>query len=67
MDPNEILRELRRWAKAMSTGNHAGPTPSLREMSMADLFESLDEWLTKGGFMPDAWDTAYSSKEAKEW
>jgi hypothetical protein len=43
MDPNETLRKLREWVK--------DPT----KQPGAELFEALDEWLTRGGFPPDDW------------
>lgn len=43
MDPNETLRLLRKMAS--DTGGGFG-----------EAFEDLDEWLTKGGALPTAWD-----------
>lgn len=42
MDPNEALRLLRKYAS--DTGGEFG-----------EQFEALDEWLSKGGFLPAAW------------
>jgi hypothetical protein len=45
MDPNVALQQLR---AAMRNG----------EADLAhDLFEELDEWLSRGGFLPAAWNT----------
>lgn len=47
MDPNETLERLRRYA-ADDTGEDwldFGP----------ELFQALDSWLSKGGFLPDDW------------
>jgi hypothetical protein len=42
MDPNEALRLLRKYAS---------DTPG----ALGEQFEALDEWLSKGGFLPTAW------------
>lgn len=42
MDPNEALKRLRKYAS--DTGGE-----------FAETFEALDEWLSKGGFLPAAW------------
>lgn len=42
MDPNETLRLMRLAVK-----------DDLDQL--ADLFEALDGWLSKGGFLPAAW------------
>jgi hypothetical protein len=52
MDPNETLTELRRLVSRAHepitmTGGHA--------QSFAESFEALDEWLSRGGFLPEAW------------
>jgi hypothetical protein len=55
MDPNENLREQRqiveciqRWPLAI----RANPDDVAR---LAELHVALDEWLCRGGFLPDAW------------
>lgn len=50
MDPNETLKDLREHAK--------GCRETCRDdhcMNYADMIEELDEWLTKGGFLPEDW------------
>lgn len=52
MDPNETLRMLRQAIHDWSKGRYDS------DLAMADVmlyFDGLDEWLTKGGFLPDAW------------
>jgi hypothetical protein len=44
MDPNETLRQLREKMQ----GNFI-------ESETRELFEALDEWLAKGGFLPKEW------------
>lgn len=49
MDPNETLRMLRRWAAGM-----ADPAWTSEEDAQ-NAFTDLDEWLSKGGFLPAEW------------
>lgn len=57
MDPNETLTALRRLACVDS--NPTGPwTPeyaNARCQRYAELIEALDNWITGGGFLPEAW------------
>lgn len=46
MDPNATLKELRELLKR-------GMRPDLERAR--ELFEALDEWILKGGFLPDDW------------
>lgn len=48
MDPNETLAALRRWKDHLFVGEHS-------EDHAKELFEALDEWLSKGGFLPRDW------------
>ena len=54
MDPNATLDEIRELLKFVH--NDAGVTNPAREL--ADKITALDEWLTAGGFLPEAWDVA---------
>lgn len=49
MDPNETLDQLRRITL---DGLHGG---EMDAEHMANLFDALDEWMTRGGFLPTAW------------
>lgn len=58
MDPNAALKELRELTK----GCHEEVTDLLvlgtfevRARRVVELFEYLDEWITKGGFLPADW------------
>lgn len=57
MDPNETLRLLRLTLDAAfqcaDEGSAAGA--ALAVMDARDYLSDLDEWLSKGGFLPDAW------------
>lgn len=46
MDPNETLEQLRRAADGSASPDE-----------VQELFHDLDEWLSGGGFLPDAWDS----------
>ena len=50
MDPNETLRELRRLVTRLSD-QYAGDD-SAAAQAMAEKFDALDEWLSRGGFLP---------------
>ena len=57
MDPNEALKKARAALTACRKANDEGRYDDERDEAESALshFEALDEWLTKGGFMPDAW------------
>lgn len=53
MDPNITLHELRELCgEAMESGAYQRPGLA-REL--AEKFDALDGWMSKGGFAPDAW------------
>ena len=61
MDPNEALRQLRarftiidRLLAGLESDEKYIRNGDLSEL--IDLFQGLDEWLSKGGFLPDAWE-----------
>lgn len=54
MDPNETLRSARK-ALATYLGTDDAEEANNASESLADAFEALDEWLTKGGLLPSAW------------
>lgn len=67
MDPNSALANLRRAVWEMhrlngSADGHGKLTPgnqTLYEAAANDLAETakaLDEWLSRGGFLPSAWE-----------
>lgn len=58
MDPNAALREMRaaiqRFRVAQEMGDHE--EDQLGEAGQAVEFaEALDEWLSRGGFLPTEW------------
>lgn len=52
MDPNENLAELRKLAEKNADREFVMDDDSFR---MIELFQALDEWLSKGGFPPGEW------------
>jgi len=46
MDPNETLKEIQKLAET------ADPSDMDR---ICELFQSLDAWIAKGGFLPAEW------------
>lgn len=57
MDPNATVKELRELceeiAEALDNGADAGDINA--EARFVELFQGLDEWMSKGGFLPEAW------------
>lgn len=56
MDPNETLTKLREIKRRIQANVDTGtPLSPADAPDMADLFEALDDWLSKGGFLPADW------------
>jgi hypothetical protein len=53
MDPNANLKEMREIAKTILSGEEYDT--GYDAVRLAELVEALDEWITKGGFLPEAW------------
>ncbi|MDP8971195.1 MAG: hypothetical protein M3N52_12020 [Actinomycetota bacterium] len=53
MDPNEALTRARAHADAILNDEHADPAAECEPL--AEAFQALDEWLGRGGFLPEAW------------
>jgi hypothetical protein len=58
MDPDECLRTIREIVQRIDDEDHL--ESDLPEL--VDAFSSLDEWLGKGGFLPDDWKDANKSR-----
>lgn len=61
MDPNANLAEIREHAAAIisaldSDDREVGFDFVLSAETLATLVQSLDEWITRGGFLPTAWE-----------
>lgn len=63
MDPNEALRMIRELVDATAADlddEHAADVTddverSGRATELVDTFRGLDEWLSRGGFLPTEW------------
>lgn len=61
MDPNESLQACRRLTTyILNEGDHKralqeNTNDSTYAEALAANFQALDEWIQKGGFLPDAW------------
>lgn len=53
MDPDEALRQLREEAaRILEAADNEEEADATR---MAELFQGLDEWVVRGGFLPKDW------------
>jgi len=57
MDPNEALRIIRSIVSEWDAGNGDRPEYSVHDAwyQLAETCQALDEWLSRGGFLPSAW------------
>jgi len=60
MDPTACLREIRALIREFQAGE------SIEIGRFVDLVESLDRWITGGGFLPRAWDRAQAKARAMQ-
>jgi hypothetical protein len=61
MDPDATLAEIRTLnEKAANYGELSGDEAN----RLVELVESLDEWLTNGGFLPTPWNALRSPLKA---
>ena len=57
MDPNETLRQLRLAIRQARQGDAARMVTLAESLeTVTELAEALDGWLSKGGFLPQAWE-----------
>ena len=72
MDPNETLRELRELADKVAAQDmdvYSDPEDRADAARAGDLaagVQALDEWLSRGGFLPDAWERESESGDFSE-
>jgi hypothetical protein len=57
MDPDTTLAILRKGCEMVSRMEEDDVDPVLADM--VEAFESLDEWLSKGGFVPRDWSAGW--------
>lgn len=55
MDPNANLKEMLQIAKNIDNNEIYHEIDPQDVFDLAKLVLSLDNWLRKGGFLPDAW------------
>lgn len=56
MDPNETLVSIRALtAKIIELSDKDDEDLAIEGLELAEAAQALDEWLTKGGFLPSAW------------
>jgi hypothetical protein len=60
MDPNETLRELRELAPYAD--GYGSPEGWLERGG--EVFKALDDWLARGGFLPEAWQAPTAATSA---
>lgn len=60
MDPNVVLKRLLAWANR----SNADVLRNEAELAAED-FRALDDWMTNGGFMPEAWTTVLVHRNVK--
>lgn len=58
MDPNATLAEIRALTVALITADLSTSDLIAKATRLAELTFALDEWITKGGFLPEAWHLA---------
>ncbi len=63
MDPNATLSQLRRVVARIHDNDATPRDPETAAMLqdadlLATLFDSLDEWISRGGFLPEGWKVA---------
>lgn len=51
MDPNAALKQLRELADIDAYHNMT----AIEGQEFIELFKALDDWISKGGFLPEAW------------
>ena len=56
MDPNEALRYIRKLTENIKNTIAEGIAPDPDSVNeLADTWTGLDEWMSKGGFLPKDW------------
>lgn len=56
MDPNQTYEDLCRAMRAMNVAFTSCEPVDTGDIDDAiELFDALDNWLRKGGFLPNAW------------
>lgn len=56
MDPNETLRRMRVLASDLDDNPTLDTVESVA-YGLAECVTALDDWLSRGGFLPEAWES----------
>jgi len=58
MDPNATLKQLRELAGKVLVCCDEETQPDLDDVAnLAELFQHLDRWISRGGCLPRGWET----------
>jgi hypothetical protein len=63
MDPNTALSRLRFLTESILSQVEDGVADWDNMQEMAQQFEALDEWMSKGGFLPTDWHPIRTSRQ----
>jgi hypothetical protein len=63
MDVNETLKDIRALLKSFQAVDTEWEEATLAT-ALIEKFESLDEWLSKGGFLPREWESSVTTTRA---
>lgn len=56
MDPNSCLTHMRAMANDILLTLDAEKVPTTDDVEeLAEMIQNLDEWIRRGGFLPDDW------------
>jgi hypothetical protein len=57
MDPNATLAAIRELVKQIDNTDRGSANIDLVDLALdlIELIDGLDQWLSKGGFLPSAW------------
>lgn len=64
MDPNATLAALRALADGVLNHTEDGENLTSVAVDLAEHFDALDEWLSRGGFLPAAWSRSITKETA---
>lgn len=66
MDPNATLYRMLDRARAIIAAIDEGSENVADDANeLAEAVENLDEWIRRGGFLPDAWDAGTCGRGAE--
>jgi hypothetical protein len=66
MDPNQALSDIRWIVRDLDENEYRGRNAATALYDLADMFNALDAWITKGGFLPTDWEKRQDKERATE-